>query len=95
MAVVLVYATSTGGVADDVSLPARTLARGLAGGDPGPARLECDGAAAASHVPLAMPFAQVGWLSVHSGFVEQSAQTQPSLKGSHTPSGLQLPASLQ
>ncbi len=48
MAVVLVYATSTGGVADDVSLQALTLARGLAGGDPVHAVLVGDEAAAAS-----------------------------------------------
>jgi len=48
MAVVLVYATSTGGVADDVALQALTLARGLAGGDPVHAVLMGDEAAATS-----------------------------------------------
>jgi electron transfer flavoprotein alpha subunit len=48
MAVVLVYATSTDGVADDVALQALTLARGLAGGDPVHAVLAGDEAAAAS-----------------------------------------------
>lgn len=48
MAVVLVYATSTGGVADDVALQALTLARGLAGGEPVHAVLMGEDAAAAS-----------------------------------------------
>jgi electron transfer flavoprotein alpha subunit len=48
MGVVLVYATSTDGVADDVALQALTLARGLAAGDPVHAVLMGDEAAATS-----------------------------------------------
>ncbi len=48
MGVVLVYATSTDGVADDVTLQALTLARGLAGGDSVHAVLMGDEAAASS-----------------------------------------------
>ena len=48
MGVVLVYATSTGGVADDVTLQALTRARGRAGGDAVHAVLMGDEAAAGS-----------------------------------------------
>ena len=48
MSVVLVYATSTEGVADDVALQALTLARGLAGDDPVHAVLMGDEPAATS-----------------------------------------------
>ena len=73
MAVVLVLATSTDGVADDVTLQALTLARGLAGGDPVHAVLMGDGAAAAS-------LGAYGALTVHVASHEAFAAGAPDAR---------------